>query len=120
MSQLRAIIAIVLMLLVVIIIVQNHVAMSTTVEFKVNLLFFKFETEKMELYLVTLIALMAGVIFTGSYGMFERFRLKKQINSLKKEAAKKDIEINSLRNLPVTENTILNDSLDDNDNKKKI
>lgn len=119
MSQLRAVIAIVLMLLVVIIIVQNHAAMSTLVKFKVDFLFFKFETEKMELYLITLIALMTGVIFTGSYGMFERFRLKKQIKSLKKEADKKDIEINSLRNLPVTENTILNDSLDDN-NKKKI
>jgi putative membrane protein len=102
MKHLRVIVVILFVLLVIIIAVQNYEAMSTTVNFRVNLVFFNYETAPMSIYFVVVIAFLIGVIVTGLYGMTERFRLKRKIKTLTKEANEKDKELNSLRNLPVT------------------
>ncbi len=106
MRHLRGIVVILFILLVIVVAVQNYQAFSTPVSFRVNLVFFQWESAAMSLYLVAVITFLIGVIASGCYGIAERFRLKKQIQALVKEAKEKDNELNSLRNLPVTTDDI--------------
>jgi len=108
MRYLKGIGVILFLLFVVIVAVQNYAPMSTTVRFRLNLLFWNHETPDMSLYLVTIIAFLLGVFFTGIYGIGERFRLKRQIRNLSREIQEKDKELNSLRNLPVTSEEVKN------------
>lgn len=102
MNHLRWILLILLSLFVVILAVQNYPALSTSVQFKMYLIFDEFKTASMPLSLVIVIAFLVGVFITGLYGIAERFRLKRQIKTLTKEAKARDKELNSLRNLPVS------------------
>ncbi len=90
-------------LFVLIVIVQNYSSFSQTVTFKINLLFFKWESPPISLYLVSCITFCFGVVLTGFYSIFERFRLRREIKRLKKELSQKEKELVSLRNLPVSE-----------------
>jgi ATP adenylyltransferase len=102
MKHLRALLVILFVLLVIVIAVQNYQQMATKINFKVDLLFFRYESAPMSVYLIAIISFLLGVIFSGLYGVTERFRLKRQIRYLMKESKEKDEELNSLRNLPVT------------------
>ena len=102
MKHVRVVLIILFVLLIITVAVQNYTVMATKVTFRLNLLFFNHETPPMSLYLVVIIAFLLGVIFTGFYGITERFRLKREIKLLKKESKRKDQELQSLRNLPVT------------------
>ena len=102
MRYLRWIFLILISLFVVILAVQNYPALSTSVQFKMYLIFDEFKTESMPLSLVVVIAFLVGVFITGVYGITERFRLTRQIKTLAKEAKARDKELNSLRNLPVS------------------
>ena len=109
MRHIRGIIGILFVLLVIVVAVENYPAFSTTVKFRVNLVFFDWNSAPMSLYLVAVITFLVGLIASGCYGISERFRLKKQIKILLKEAKEKDNELNSLRNLPVTTDDINSD-----------
>ena len=113
MKHLRAIIVILLILFVIIVVVENSKAFSNTVIFRINLLFFNWESSAMSMYFVAVITFLAGVLVAGIYGITERFRLKKRIKTLTKEAKEKDKELNSLRNLPVTTEEIVSDQAPD-------
>ena len=89
-------------LFVLIVVIQNYESFSQSVTFRIDLLFFKWQSPPITLYLVSCITFCIGVILTGFYSIFERFRLKRQIRSLKKELSRKEKELVSLRNLPVT------------------
>ena len=102
MKHLRWIAVIIVMLLVVIVVVQNYESLITEVSFKVDLMFWSGETSSMPLSLVAIITFLIGVIFSGAYGMTERFHLKKEIRNIRKETKEMEKELNSLRNLPVT------------------
>ncbi|MFZ0449921.1 MAG: LapA family protein [Desulfatiglandaceae bacterium] len=102
MKHVRVVLVILFVLLIITVAVQNYSVMASQVNFRLNLLFFNHETPPMSLYLVVIIAFLLGVVFTGFYGITERFRLKKEIRMLMKESRGKDQELQSLRNLPVT------------------
>jgi len=102
MKHLRWIAVIIVLLLVVIVVVQNYESLATKVSFKVDLMFWNGETSKMPLSLVAIITFLIGVIFSGTYGMTERFRLKREIKNMRKDTKEMEKELNSLRNLPVT------------------
>ena len=102
MKHIKAIFGILAIFLVVVIIIQNHASMAKTVKFKINLIFFQYETSLMSLYLIVVIAFLVGIVVSYLLGISERFRLRKEIKALTKEAVEKDKELNSLRNLPVT------------------
>jgi len=108
MRYLKGIGIILFLLFVVIVAVQNYTPMATPVKFRLNLLFWQHETPEMSLYVVSIIAFLLGVFFTGIYGIGERFRLKRQIKALSREIKEKDKELNSLRNLPVTSDEVKN------------
>jgi len=102
MKYVKFIVAVLLMLLVVILIVQNHNAFSTSVVFRVDLPAIHAETTTMSVYSIVTIAFLFGFLISALYGLFERFRLKKEIRELRKTLNGKDAELSSLRNLPIT------------------
>ncbi len=106
MHHVKLVLVVLFSLFIIIVAVQNHAAFSTAVTFKIDLLFFKVETSPMSIYFVSVISFLLGVLLTGLLGIAERFRLKREISSLKKAAREKDAELNSLRNLPVTTENI--------------
>lgn len=106
MRHLRFIVAIILMLVVVVLLVQNHGAMATRVEFRVDILTLHWKSSQITLYHIVTIAFLFGVIVSGLYGIIERFRLKKEIKVLVQLSREKDKELNSLRNLPITSDDV--------------
>jgi hypothetical protein len=103
MTQLKAIIYILICVAVVILVVQNHAVFSTTVKFRMNLPFFQeMMTSDITLYEVVLVTYLLGVLSIGLYGIAERFRLKKRIKVLTKALEEKEKEVNNFRNLPIT------------------
>jgi ATP adenylyltransferase len=103
MTQLKAIVFILIGVAVVILVVQNHAALSTTVNFRMNPYFFQEKmTSDITLYEIVLVTYFLGVLSIGLYGIAERFRLKKKIKVLTKALEEKEREVNNLRNLPIT------------------
>lgn len=98
---------------IIIILVQNHMAFATTVVFNINLLFAEYKTPEINIYIISAVSLILGFLVTWVYFMLERFQLKRQINSLRKESREKDNELNSLRNLPITSEDVAPDIQED-------
>lgn len=105
MKHIKAIVSILIMLLVIILIVENLGQLSKTLILRVDFLFWSHETPPMAFYLVMIIVFLLGVLITGFFGIFERFRLKKEIRALSREKVAKEREIRSPGNAPVYENT---------------
>ena len=102
MKHLRALLLLLFVLFIIIVAVQNYKAFSTPVRFNLNLVFFHYQSSDMSLYFVAVITFLLGILFAGFYGIWERFRLKKQIKTVMKDLKEKEKELNSLRNFPVT------------------
>ncbi len=103
MRHVKAIVSILVMLVIVIIVVENLEQLSKTLALRVDLLFWACKTPPMPFYLVVIIAFLIGIFVAGFLGIFERFRLKREIRRLSKENSEKDKELNSYRNLPIVE-----------------
>jgi uncharacterized integral membrane protein len=103
MRHIKAIVSILVMLVVVIIVVENLEQLSQTLTLRIDLLFWGAKTGPMAFYLVVIIAFLIGIFVAGLLGIFERFRLKREIKRLSKENKEKDKELNSYRNLPIVE-----------------
>ncbi|MBW1672204.1 MAG: LapA family protein [Deltaproteobacteria bacterium] len=106
MKHIKAIISIVLMLLAVVLIVENLTQLSQKLILKIDLYFWDWSTEPMAFYFVIIIVFLLGILMASLYGIFERFKLKKEIRIISKEKREKDKELNSLRNLPIVESKI--------------
>ncbi len=103
MKHIKAIVSILIMLLVIILIVENLGQLSKTLILRVDFLFWSHETPPTAFYLVMIIVFLLGVLITGFFGIFERFRLKKEIRALSREKVAKEREIRSPGNAPVYE-----------------
>ena len=106
MRHVKALISILVMLLIVIVIVENLEQLSQTLTLRIDLLFWGAKTGPMAFYLVVIIAFLIGIFVAGFLGIFERFRLKREIRRLSKENLAKDKELSSYRNLPIVEEKI--------------
>ncbi len=103
MTHLKLILVILLGVIIVILAIQNNEAMSKTVQFRMNPVFFaEKRSGDVSLYQVVLVSFLLGVVATGVYGMVERFRMKRQIKTILRELQDKEKELSSLRNLPLT------------------
>jgi flagellar biosynthesis protein FlhB len=103
MTHLKVILVILVGLVIIILAVQNNETMSRTVQLRVNpIVFAEKRSGDISLYQLVLVTFLLGVLATGIYGMVERFRLKRKIKMLNRELQEKDKELNSLRNLPLT------------------
>ena len=103
MKHIKAIVSILIMLLVIILIVENLGQVSKTLTLRIDFLFWSHETPPMAFYLVMIIVFLLGVFIAGFFGIFERFRLKKEIRALSREKIVKERELDSLRNVPLYE-----------------
>ena len=90
-----------IMFVVVVLLVENHDAFNTKVVLKADLLFGKYESSEISIYLISTIAFTIGLIITWIYFLLERIQFRKQIRLLKNESKEKDKELNSLRNLAI-------------------
>ena len=103
MTHLKAILLILVGLIIIILAIQNNETMSGTIQLRVNpVLFAEWRSGNISLYQLVLVIFLLGMLSTGIYGMVERFRLKRKIKMLTRELQDKDKELNSLRNLPLT------------------
>jgi uncharacterized integral membrane protein len=102
MKHVKAIIVILFLLVVVVVAVQNYQALTTPINFRVNLLFFKAETPGLPIFLIAIITFLIGVFCLWVYGISERLDYRRRIKMLMKDVKEKEQELNSLRNLPVT------------------
>ena len=91
---------------VVVLLVENHEAFNTKVIFKADLVFGKYESPEISIYIISAIAFILGLIITWVFFLLERLQLRKQIKRLRNEIKEKDKELNSLRNLPITSENI--------------
>jgi len=99
------------MLLAVVLIVENLAQLSQKLILKVDLYFWEWETEPMAFYFVIIIAFLIGILIASFYGIFERFKLKKEIKIISKQKRESDKELNSLRNFPIVDNKVENTRL---------
>ncbi len=106
MKHVKAILVILFLLVVVIVAVENHSALLTSINFKVDLLFFQAETPNLPVFLIAVIAFLIGVLSMWIYGIGERLEVRRQIRMMTRDMKEKEQELNSLRNLPVTGETI--------------
>jgi predicted membrane protein len=102
MKQVKALIIILFLLLIVVLSVQNYAALTTKISFKANLLFFNYETAGLSIFLIAVVTFLFGVMVTWLFGLSERMAFKRQVKALMKDVKSNEIELNSLRNLPVT------------------
>ena len=58
---------------------------------------------EMPLYLLIFFSILVGFLIAGAAGVFTGFRLKYEIRAYKKTVHALEEELNSLRNLPITE-----------------
>jgi len=102
MKQVKALIVILFLLLIVVLSVQNYAALTTKISFKANLLFLNYETAGLSIFLIAVVTFLFGVVVTWLFGLSERIAFKRQIKALMKDVKNNEMELNSLRNLPVT------------------
>ena len=102
MKQVKALIVILFLLLIVVLSVQNYAALTTKISFKANLLFLNYETAGLSIFLIAVVTFLFGVAVTWVFGLSERMAFKRQIKALMKDVKNNEMELNSLRNLPVT------------------
>ena len=107
MKHVKLILVVLIAMGVVVAAVQNSATLSGRVQFRLNpVVSPEMISPEVTLYQVIIITFLLGVILSGIYGMIERFRLRKQIKTMKRQLQDKDEELNSLRNLPITQNNV--------------
>ncbi|OQY47783.1 MAG: hypothetical protein B6240_05405 [Desulfobacteraceae bacterium 4572_87] len=102
MKQIKVLIVILFLLLIVVLSVQNYHALAKTINFKADLLFLKYQTADLSIFLIAVATFLMGVAVTWLFGLAERVALKRKIKTLMEDVKNKEVELNSLRNLPVT------------------
>ncbi len=56
---------------------------------------------QLPLFLVIFVAILLGILIAGLISSFDKFRLKREMNRLKRVVKTQEEELNSLRNLPL-------------------
>ena len=111
MRYLKFIIGILIILLIFIIVFENYEAFSTKVVFRIDLFGLHFKSQETSIFLVVLISFFFGILVAGLYGIIERFQLKREIKKMRSISKEKEMELNSLRNLPITSDNVGSNNL---------
>ena len=108
MSYIKALIVSAVVALAIIFMIQNIEALNHPLAIRLNLLFVNFESTPYATYLIIMLAFFVGLLAASLLGFSERFRLRRLLRSKSKEISNLEKEINSLRNLPLTDETLSN------------
>lgn len=107
MGHVKIVLVILIGLFVIIVVVQNIDSLNSKVELRVDpVIVEEMKWSEVTVYQMVLIAFLAGVLGTGLHGIIERYRLKKRIKVLTRELQDKDKELSSLRNMPLTYDSV--------------
>ncbi|PKN64035.1 MAG: hypothetical protein CVU57_16665 [Deltaproteobacteria bacterium HGW-Deltaproteobacteria-15] len=107
MGHVKIVLGILIGLFVIIVVVQNIDSLNSKVELRMDpVIVEEMKWSEVTVYQMVLIAFLAGVLGTGLHGIIERYRLKKKIKVLTRELQDKDKELSSLRNLPLTYDSV--------------
>jgi hypothetical protein len=109
MKQIKVLVVILFLLLIVVLSVQNYAALATKINFKANLLFLNYQTADLSIFLIAVVTFLFGVVVIWLFGLSERLSFKRQIKALMKDVKNNEMELNSLRNLPVTTEVMSSD-----------
>jgi len=112
MRYLKFLLLVIVVLFLVIVIVQNINAFSTKIHFRLDLIGMHYQSEEISLAYVAVVTFLFGVIITVFYALFDRFKLQKKIKDLYRIIRDKDKELNSLRNLPITSDSVVSGNMD--------
>jgi uncharacterized integral membrane protein len=103
MTHVKWILGILILLVIIILAIQNYETMSRTVQLRANpVLFAERRSGDISLYVLVLVSFFLGVLVMGICALVDHFRLKRKMKMLNRELQEKDKELNSLRNLPLT------------------
>jgi putative membrane protein len=102
MSYLKAIVISAVVALAIIFMVQNIEPLSHPLSIRLNLFLVQFETTPYATYMVILLAFFVGLLAASLLGLMERLRLRRTIRQQRKEVARLNKELSSLRNMPIT------------------
>ena len=108
MSYIKALIVSAVVALAIIFMIQNIEALNHPLAIRLNLLFMNFESTPYATYLIIMLAFFVGLLAASLLGLSERFRLRRLLRSKAREISNLEKEINSLRNLPLTDETLSN------------
>jgi uncharacterized integral membrane protein len=106
MKYVRTVVYTALFLIAVTFIIQNYPDFSTELKIRLNLYVAGFETSAIQAWVLFLIAFFIGIVLASLVGFIERQHLKQEIRASKKEISHLKQELNSLRNLPLTDQGI--------------
>lgn len=106
MSYLKTLIISAAVALAIIFMVQNMDALSHPLAVRLNLFVVHLQTTPYPTYMVILLSFFAGLLVASLLGITERFRLRGRIKAEKKKSAELSRELNSLRTLPITGETM--------------
>jgi putative membrane protein len=82
---------------------ENYPTLSATISIRYNLYFFQVESIPFPVWSVILLSFLLGVVLAGFFGLYERYVIKQNARNKTREVARLEKEVNSLRNLPITE-----------------
>lgn len=102
MGYLKALVVSAVVALAIIFMVQNIEPLSHPLAIRLNLIFVKFESSPYATYLVILLAFFVGLLAASLLGVADRFRMRKDLKTQRKEIESLNRELSSLRNLPLT------------------
>jgi len=97
-------------IILVILVVQNLEVLTKPQVFRINLLFATYNSPPIQIYLLLLICIVVGFILAYLPGLIQRRHMKKTIKILNQSQKQTEMELNSLRNLPITESRIPGES----------
>ncbi len=82
---------------------QNYPTLSTPISIRYDLYFFQVELLPFPVWSIILLSFSLGVMLAVFFGLYERYMIKQNAKSKTREVARLEKEVNSLRNLPITE-----------------
>ena len=107
MGYIKVIILSAVVALAIIFMIQNITPLSHPLGIRLNLLFVKWESTPYPTYLIILLAFFVGLLAASLVGISERWRLRRQVKAQVKKTEELRRELNSLRNLPVTGESVM-------------
>lgn len=83
--------------------IQNNAVLSNLLSLRIELFDLHLVSREMPFYLIVLISFVVGSIFSLSYFLGEKIRLSRELKAANAKLADLEQEVNSLRNLPLEE-----------------
>lgn len=85
--------------------IQNNEALSALLVLRLDLFGLELVSRELPFYLIVLISFVIGSIFSLSYFLCEKIRMAKELKAAKTKLQALEQEVNSLRNLPLENET---------------